>query len=243
VTVCATETAADPATRQRRPSEPRAARRGAAWLAVAGLVVGPLTASAHHSFLARFDRRTLTELEGELIEKRWRNPHATFVLRVRNADDSVTDWAIETSSVSLLQRLGIRPEMLEVGSTIRIAGYPPVTERREMYSRHILLADGRELLLDIGLMPRWANRTVGEHSAVAVRQGDGSRPELGIFRVWSLIRDGPRLFPEVVDPSFDPQRYPMTSAARAALAAFDLARDNPTADCAPKGMPTIMEQP
>jgi hypothetical protein len=37
--------------------------------------------------------------------------------------------------------------------------------------------------------------------------------------------------------------YPLTPAARAALAAFDPLTDAPTLNCAPKGMPTIMEQP
>jgi hypothetical protein len=199
--------------------------------------------SAHHSFLGRFDRRTLAEIEGRIVAKVWRNPHAYFTLRVSGANGSVVDWDLETSSISLMQRLGVTSDMLEVGDTVRIAGYPPLGEQREMYARHILLSDGRELLVDINLESRWANRTVGPGSPLEVREGDGSRPELGIFRVWTLIRDGPRLFPEVVDPTFDVQSYPMTDRARAALAAFDLATENPTDDCVPKGMPTIMEQP
>ena len=39
------------------------------------------------------------------------------------------------------------------------------------------------------------------------------------------------------------QRYPLTTAARASLAAWDQATDNPTLNCTAKGMPTIMEQP
>jgi hypothetical protein len=66
---------------------------------------------------------------------------------------------------------------------------------------------------------------------------------LGIFRFWSHTRAIARLFPEATDPSFDIQSYPMTPAARAALAKFDRARDNPLANCVPKGMPTIMEAP
>lgn len=202
-----------------------------------------LTAHAHHSFLGRFDRQSLAEIEGRIVAKVWRNPHAYFTLRVADASGEDVDWALETSSVSLMQRLGVRSDMLEVGDTIRIAGYPPLGGLREMYARHILLADGRELLLDINLEPRWAKRAVGPGSPLETREGDGSRPELGIFRVWTLIRDGPRLFPEVVDPTFDVQSYPLTDRARAALAEFDLATENPTDDCVPKGMPTIMEQP
>jgi hypothetical protein len=61
--------------------------------------------------------------------------------------------------------------------------------------------------------------------------------------VWSHTRAIERLFPEATDPKFDIQSYPMTAAARAALAKFDRATDNPTANCVPKGMPTIMEAP
>ena len=51
------------------------------------------------------------------------------------------------------------------------------------------------------------------------------------------------LFPEAVQAGFDFGRYPLTAAARAKLAAFDFAADDPTANCMPKGMPTVMEQP
>jgi hypothetical protein len=214
-------------------------------LAVASLAFGllPHPADAHHSFLARFDRQSIAEIEGEVIDKVWRNPHAYFTLRVENADGEQVDWELETSSVSLMARLGIESDMIRVGDRIRIAGYPPVGAKREMYARHILLADGRELLLDINLKPRWADQTVGSRSQLAVREGDSSRPDLGIFRVWMLIRDGARLFPEVVDPTFDVASYPMTAWAREQWAAFDMASANPTNDCQPKGMPTIMEQP
>jgi hypothetical protein len=51
------------------------------------------------------------------------------------------------------------------------------------------------------------------------------------------------LFPEAVQANFDFSRYPLTAAARASLESFDFATDDPTVDCTPKGMPTIMEQP
>lgn len=51
------------------------------------------------------------------------------------------------------------------------------------------------------------------------------------------------LFSEDVDFDFDLDRYPLKAAARAGLAAWDQVTDNPTLNCAAKGMPTIMEQP
>ena len=182
------------------------------------------------------------ELEGDVTTLMWRNPHTYMTLRVAEADGSVADWEIETSSLSVLRRQGV-VDTIAVGDHIRIAGYPPTGEKKEIYVRHVLLADGRELLMDTGLKPRFSERTVGSDSVLAIREGDPSRPELGIFRVWSFVRNGPRLFREVVDPTFDVQSYPLTDAARAALAEFDIVTQNPTAHCLPKGMPTIMEQP
>jgi hypothetical protein len=97
----------------------------------------------------------------------------------------------------------------------------------------------------VGLEPRWSGseRAVGDESLLMARDGDASRPDLGLFRVWSHTRTIPRLFPEVTDAAVDINAYPLTAAARAQLAQFDRSTDNPTANCVPKGMPTIMEAP
>jgi len=196
------------------------------------------SAAAHHSFFGRFDTLTITELEGEVTAVSWRNPHAYFTVRADGAT-----WEIETSSLTVLKRMGIDAGTIRVGDRIRIAGNPAVGDKREMYARHVLLPDGRELLLNVGLKPRWSDRVLGNESLLMARSGDSSRPDLGIFRVWSHTRTIARLFPEVTDPTVDVQAYPLTPAARAALAGFDRATDNPTANCVPKGMPTIMEAP
>jgi hypothetical protein len=58
--------------------------------------------------------------------------------------------------------------------------------------------------------------------------------DLGLFRVWT----------NATNPvAFWGSNLPLTSAAAAVQAAFDPVTDEPTANCAPKGMPFIMEQP
>jgi hypothetical protein len=198
------------------------------------------SAGAHHSFFGRFDTQRLVELEGEVTDVLWRNPHAYFSVR---ADGVV--WEIETSSLTVLKRLGIAEGTIRVGDRVRIAANPAAGAKKEMYARHVLLPDGRELLLNVGLKPRWSgsDRAVGDESLLMAREGDGSRPDLGLFRVWSHTRTIPRLFPEVTDAAVDINAYPLTAAARGELATFDRSTDNPTANCVPKGMPTIMEAP
>jgi hypothetical protein len=200
----------------------------------------PGVATAHHSFFGRFDTQTLVELEGEVTEVLWRNPHAYLGVRA----DGV-DWEIETSSLTVLKRMGIDAGTIRLGDRIRVAANPPLGDKKEMYARHVLLPDGRELLMNVGLTPRWTRSgvAVGDDSLLMAREGDGSRPDLGLFRVWSHTRTIARLFPEVTDPTVDINAYPLTPAARARLAEFDRATDNPTANCVPKGMPTIMEAP
>jgi hypothetical protein len=211
-------------------------RMRAVWLLLA---VVPGAAMAHHSFFGRFDTQRLAELEGEVTDLLWRNPHAYLTVR----DVAGTPWEIETSSLTVLKRMGIDEGTIRVGDRIRIAGNPPVGAKREMYARHVLLPDGRELLLNVGLKPRWTQAALGDESLLMARDGDSSRPDLGIFRVWSHTRVIARLFPEVTDVNVDIQSYPLTATARAALAKFNRATDNPTANCLPKGMPTIMEAP
>ena len=208
-----------------RVNEPRgAARRGAlvmfagvtlagAALAAAALVPG--AAVAHHSFFGRFDTQTVTELEGEVTEMLWQNPHAAMTIRARAADGTATMWEIETSSLIVLKRMGIEPGTIKVGDRVKLAGNPGVGSKHEMYARHVLLPDGRELLLNVGLKPRWAEHAVGDEALLMAREGDPSRPDLGLFRVWSHTRAIPRLLRETTDAAFDIQSYPMTPAARA----------------------------
>jgi len=72
-----------------------------------------------------------------------------------------------------------------------------------------------------------------------ITDGDSSRPELGLFRVWSstlsTLRDG--LFRR------SPMDYPLTDAARESVMDFDpIATSERLAnDCTPKGMPWIMQ--
>jgi hypothetical protein len=219
--------------------------RTASLVTIATLAALPAApaALAHHSFFGRFDASAITELEGEVVELLWRNPHVSFTLRVADDAGAAVDWEIETSSLTVLKRMGIEAGVFKVGDRLRVAGNPPAGAKKELYARHVLLPDGRELLLNVGLTARWSSEALGDESLLMARTGDGSRPELGIFRVWSHTRAEPRLFPEATDPTFDVRSYPLTEAARTALDEFDRATDNPTANCVPKGMPTIMEAP
>jgi len=203
----------------------------------------PIITSAHHSAIGRFDREAIMEIEGEVTEILWRNPHAAFRINVAEQNGEAVTWLVEGNTPNRLERSGISADSVKIGDRVRAAGWPPLTSKKEIFGTNLLLPSGEELFLEGGVEPRWADEGTGDRSFQYQTDGDASRPELGLFRVWSHTSLIPFLFPEAVDPSVDVSRYPMTAEAVAALQNFDRATDNPTRNCSPKGMPTIMEQP
>jgi hypothetical protein len=215
--------------------------RAAALLSASLLAAVP--ASAHHSF-AKFDRQRSIELEGELVEVRWQNPHVTFELRGNGPGGQAQTWRLETNSPGILRRAGVGPELVAVGDRVRVAGNPAVDGSLELNATNMLLADGRELQLGFGGPLRFAGRAVGDGRSWLVTEGDKTRPQLGLFRVWSSTFAGAAvLFNDPARPT--PLDYPLTPEARRAVQAFDSVAGSQRLanDCTPKGMPWIMEQP
>lgn len=236
------ETRAGAAIKLMKPGGKAAVRRIAA-LTIAGLGLAPAAALAHHSVSAWFNEDEVVELEGVITEVRWQNPHVRFFMRAPDGDGAETVWEIETYSVSGISRWGITENLLEAGQRVRVAGNPSRRGRDNVFVRNVLLPTGEELVLGGGSEPRWSDDVLRGGSNVRASEGEGSRPDLGIFRVWSTGAATSMLFPENIDRTYDLRRYPLTPAAEAAVDAFDLFEDDPTRGCVPKGMPLVMEQP
>ena len=198
-------------------------------------------ALAHHSARITYDMDSVIEIQGEITGVVWRNPHVRFTLSSVDEDNTPVTWNIESIPVTRLNRVGITQEMLGIGDTVTVAVYPARRPVREAYAINMLLADGREALLDTPAA-RWTNNTVG--TGLDETPGSpGADSSLGIFRVWStdgsFLRTETRFLTEG-----GTLNYPLTEAARDAQATWDpLDPDNPFLTCMPKGMPTIMQQP
>ncbi len=199
---------------------------------VAASFVAAAAASAHHSTAAVYDRAgPLIEAEGVITEVAWVNPHVRFKMRGAGADGVERLWEIETNSVSIVSRFGLTAELVSIGNRVRIAGNGGRQANNVMWLTNMLLPNGNEILFGAAVRPRWSQQTIGRdiRSAVAAdSQG------LGLFRVWTNATS---------PPAFWGGELPLTEAAVAVRAEFDPLRDDPTANCAPKGMPYIMEQP
>ncbi len=213
-----------------------------------GVLLLPFTAFGHHSFAATFASDVITELEGEIIAVRWRNPHVGFTLKT--VDDSGAEilWSMESHSLSIMRRMGLATAFIDVGDKVKVAGnIGRRSDINTMFVQNILLPSGEEWVLQIGVGPyvlRWSDRLMGTMETLLATEGEVSEADRGIFRVWSTTFGDPdsTLFYESLDPRFV-NNYPLTEAAKETLAAFDPLTDTPTLNCAPKGMPVIMEQP
>ena len=199
----------------------------------------PVASSAHHSFVGFYDQSTIIEIEGVLTSADWRNPHGTLAVDVTNADGSVTQWSIETGSVSVLRIRGLDREFVRPGDRIRIAGEMSLKSDTGLYARNMLLSDGKEVMLSIGIAPRWTDAETGELLEPLYDEQTRAAAEAaadGIFRVWSTVLDDPASFPLFKGG------YPLNEAGREGKARWD-ASDVVQLGCVDKGMPTLMITP
>jgi hypothetical protein len=198
-----------------------------AWLA---LTAG---AAAHHSG-SEYDRSTVTEIQGRLLEVSWQNPHVHFTVQTKDPGGKTVTWDIEANSLSILRRTDATPENLKVGDTIKVAGAASRRAPNRMWASNILAANGREIVLGPGIPTRWQTTALGSKSTW-FEGGTAVNKTAGLFRVWSTKFDEPG--------GLWRRDYPLTETARKARAAFNPLTDSVAPGCRPKGMPTIMEQP
>src|SRR5688572_19652890 len=116
---------------RRSTNRARALRHGlmvlASIIGILALAAWTSRAQAHHSFSV-FDMQTNKELEGEVVQFDWTNPHTFLWINVTNADGSKTRWGLEGMSPNFLGRRGWSKNTFEPGGTLQRATFPDGTE-------------------------------------------------------------------------------------------------------------------
>jgi hypothetical protein len=199
----------------------------------------PPTAHSHHSFVGFYDSERIVEVEGIVRAVSWRNPHGALTLEVRDASGEPRQWQVETGSISVLRVRGFDRDFVRVGDRVRIAGEAALRRERGLYARNMLLETGEEVLLSIGIEPRWTGAGTSEllEARFDASVADAARREAdGIFRVWSTVLDDPGSFPMFKGG------YPLTDDAARRKAQWD-SSGIVQLGCAPKGMPALMITP
>ena len=94
--------------------------------ALAGMAAAMCAAPAlaHHPF-AMFDAEKTVNLEGQVKEFQWTNPHAWIMLNVaKEGGGEAQQWAIEMNGPNGLARQGWRPKTLTPGMPITLTIHP-----------------------------------------------------------------------------------------------------------------------
>ncbi|HSG63590.1 MAG TPA: DUF6152 family protein [Gammaproteobacteria bacterium] len=210
---------------------PLTARIAASALALAV----PCIAHAHHSVGVFYDAASSSELTGTITEIAWVNPHIRFTLESVDVGGAPVVWAIESGSVNMLERNGIRRDQLAVGSEVVVVGRPSRLGRQAVYATSIRTPEGGTVALQ---------GSFGESEAASAGRLASPQPTAGsgrdaFFRVWTKGR----AYGDPANDSPTGLALPYTPAALAAQARFDPLTDDTALACIPQGMPGIMDNP
>ena len=171
------------------------------------LTLVPMLALGHHS-RAEYDFNVVTELQGEILNVTWRNPHIRLTLMTEDVDGTETIWQLEAQDVNSLNRRGVYGSLINVGDIVRVAGNLSTRRANAMGITNLLLPNGTEISISGNPAPRWSAERIGFEQTTAEQALADAGEGRGLFRVW--MNDGPGGFPV---------QLPLTAAARAARAA------------------------
>ena len=93
-------------------------------LAVAAALVVAVQAYAHHSFAATYLEDQRVQIEGELVQFQFRNPHSFVHVMVKEKDGSMVRYGVEWGGTGQLGTTGVTRETLKVGDHVIITGSP-----------------------------------------------------------------------------------------------------------------------
>jgi hypothetical protein len=117
-------------------------RRIALWVALA---LGPLSAAAHHSFSAEYDRDKPVTLKGTVTKLEWTNPHARIYIDVKDESGNIVNWDCELGPPNGLMRQGWNRNSLKAGHVVTINGFLSKDQAHIANARSVFLPDGRQV--------------------------------------------------------------------------------------------------
>ena len=212
--------------------------RSASYAFAAMVVLLPIVTFAHHgqvSNAALYLTDDFIELDGEITDIFWRNPHPRARLRVLDDNGEETVWELELGPTpGGFERRGIFAD--DLLGRVRAAGYRSRRDPESLGALHVLLPNGQEWVQGNREL-LWSNTPIANQTQQELdptKVAEAERTAEGIFRVWSRYQG--REFLGMQESEF---ARLLTPRAQELAAAFDPATDTPELDCK-TGMPRTM---
>ena len=168
----------------------------------------------HHGFASIFDMDSVLTFQGTVSRYDWRNPHVYIYVETNATGESV-EWQLEGDPTPIMMRSGWTPSILSPGDFITIRAHP---DRNSQRNHGLLTSLTKED--GVFLTPRSGSRASNIRAS-------------SLAGVWDGL------------PGFNTRTFvygTLTNEGTAAQAAYTEA-DNPTSDCIPFPVPTIVAAP
>jgi len=131
--------------RNGRKTSAHSLARAGALLAAGFAIAVAVPAAAHHSFSV-FDMTTQKEIEGDVVEFQWTNPHTFLWIDVKGADGKTTKWGLEGMSPNFLGRRGWTKHTFNPGDHLKVMIAPLKSGEPGGTLMKATLADGTEMV-------------------------------------------------------------------------------------------------
>ncbi|MFL2546807.1 MAG: DUF6152 family protein [Candidatus Rariloculaceae bacterium] len=194
---------------------------------------------AHHGPVTNaslYDTDELVELEGEMTEVFWHNPHTRGRLEVVEADGEVRVWEVELGAgPRSMEGRGLAAE--DFLGPMKVAGFVARRGNSSFGALHVLLPNGEEMTRSDRPL-RWSNVMVRDGSSTIIDPARVTRDRetaTSIFRMWETGRGA--------GPERDLSMDWLTERGREAAATYDPVADNREINDCRQGMPDMMFDP
>jgi len=88
------------------------------------LLMGAVSAFAHHSVAALYDAGKTVKIEGKLISFSFRSPHSSIIVEAPDAKGNMIRWDVAWNAARELANTGINRETFKPGDVVVITGNP-----------------------------------------------------------------------------------------------------------------------
>jgi hypothetical protein len=92
--------------------------------------------TAFHHGWSSYDQKKVLNFTGKIVEYTYDNPHGMLKFEVDK-----TTWTVVLAPPSRMQARGLAEDMLKVGTTATVVGYPHLTVKDEMRAERITIGE------------------------------------------------------------------------------------------------------